>query len=167
MPNNSAHSEPCPWAYIPGDLFLSKFSFASVEPFFKPDPIRILILFFRIQRPEMEVARAKIYPAECLRVFYMKYFRAQKSIVHIDISHFAAFRISVQLSIFPRDVIIVWRHNCVAAWVWWNTWLDMFIQSQSYLSPLPWLSDDVINDSFLFDDVISGLSSTLLSRIYI
>ena len=69
----------------------------------------ILNFIFRIQRPEMEVARAKIYPAECLRVFYLKYFRTQKNLsnVLIDISHFAAFRISVQLSIFPRDVMIV------------------------------------------------------------
>ena len=93
-----------------------------------------LTFYFRIQRPEMEVARAKMYPAECLRVFYLKYFCVRSS-VHFDISHSSAFRISVQLSIFPR---------CVAAWVWWNTWLDMFIKSQSYLSPLPWLSDDVI-----------------------
>lgn len=135
---------------------------------FKRNPLKILNFIFRIQRPEMEVARAKIYPAECLRVFYLKYFRTQKNLsnVLIDISHFAAFRISVQLSIFPRDVMIVWRHNCVAAWVWWNTWLDMFIQSQSYLSPLPWLSDDVINDSYRWRHTV-GFLSTLLSRIYI
>ena len=48
------------------------------NPIFKRNPLKILNFIFRIQRPEMEVARAKIYPAECLRVFYLKYFRAQK-----------------------------------------------------------------------------------------
>ena len=53
----------------------------------------------------MEVARAKIYPAECLRMVYLKYFCVRSS-VHSDISYSSAFRISVQLSIFPPDVLL-------------------------------------------------------------
>ena len=64
--------------------------------------ITLKLYNFRIQRPEMEVARAKIYPAECLRMVYLKYFCVRSS-VHSDISYSSAFRISVQLSIFPRD----------------------------------------------------------------
>ena len=56
----------------------SKLGLCWANPIFKHNPIKIIHFIFRIQRPEMEVARAKIYPAECLRVFYLKYFRTQK-----------------------------------------------------------------------------------------
>ena len=143
--------------------------FSSKQLFFKPNPN--LNFVFRIQRPEMEVARAKVYPAECLRMFYLKYFRAPNG-VHTYISHFTAFRISVQLSIFPRDVMIVWRHNCVAAWVDGEKHVTWHVHSEpivpfTFTLVVRWRHQWLIIDDVIIDDVISGLSSTLLSRIYI